>query len=464
MSKKHTDVDFITDELAVLQHGIIVSMAQDPSDQLKKKKKITRADSPKPKVEGTGVVAMWGEGNDYPQDVIELANQDLELLPLLDKKGRLLQGREVIAVNLVWDEQKKDFNIERIDDPEINGFLSNRRTQRYWRESCVDFTWFHNFFADLIKDVEGDKIVYIGTHAAEDCRWGKMNDKGIIEMCYVSSYWPSAKPEEKDKVMGHPVLDPYSYTVVEDLRENTKHDRVVWPSSYPTPGQAYYQNAPWHKYLFSDWSKIKALVPKWKVKLMDKVLSARFILSIPVNYWPTQHKDWHKLDYSQRLEIKKAKVREIDGNLTGLNGVGRTILTETGTDQEGKEIPALKLTPIDGSTNIEGKTEDSQEASQYMMRSLDLDPTIVGNGPGRGKDAGSGSDKRVAFNILVALLQPYRDVILEPLYFIAEYNGWLKKYPNLRFKVLEVELETLDKAHSTSVINNPVTKSENENN
>ncbi|HEY0175404.1 MAG TPA: hypothetical protein VGC08_03435, partial [Pedobacter sp.] len=238
-------------------------------------------------------------------------------------------------------------------------------------------------------------------------------------------------------------------------------DRVVWPSSYPTPGQSYYQNAPWHKYLFSQWYTLKAMIPQWRVKHMERVLSAKYILTIPVNYWKHLYPDWDKLDKDVRLKHKKAKVKEINDSLTGFNGVGSTILSEVGFDQEGKELPAFKIIPIESVKANDANLEDSQEASEYMMRSLDLDPTIVGKGPGRGKDAGSGSDKRVAFNILVALLQPYRDVILEPLYFIAEFNGWLVKYPNLRFKVLEVELETLDKSHQTSVVKNPVTKSEN---
>jgi hypothetical protein len=444
--------EFISDDLAMIEGGIIISMATEELS-------IPKPKSPVPDIASTTAngVAIWGESNDFPQDVLERANLDLELLPLLDKKGRLLQGREVIAVNLVPNKDNTDFDVRRILDQEVNDFISSRWFKRYWRESCVDFTWLHNIFPDLVKNADGDKIAQLNAHEASWCRFGTMDPNGTITKCYVSAKWPDAKIDNKNDVYEYPVIDPYAYNAVDLLKADEKIQRCVYPVNYPTPGQAYYPVAPWTKYLYSEWSKIKMNVPKWKLKTMERVLSAKYILVIPTTYWVQMHPDWKTKTAKERQDIKKAKVKEINDNLTGFEGAGSTILNEVGYDNQGKEIPAFKITPIESAIKDGQYLEDSQEASEYMMRSLDLDPTIVGKGPGRGKDAGSGSDKRVAFNILVALLQPYRDVILEPLYFVSEYNGWKSTYPNIRFMVLEVELETLDKSHSTSEIVNPVT-------
>jgi hypothetical protein len=446
--------EFLSDNMAVLpEHEMIVAMSggftPSPTTQ--------RPVSPSaPAGSQTGDVAYWGDDNNFPKDVIDRAKKDLGLLALIEKKARLLHGREVIAVQMKWDEEKEDFKTVRINSPEINEFLAGRIFQRYWREGCVDFTWFHNIFPDLIKDRELAKIVYIGTHEAAWCRWKKQNDKGVIDLCYVSSKWPNAKPDDKD-MMKHYVLDPYSYSVVEDFKKNVGVTRAVYPSNFPSPGQAYYPFAPWTQYLFSEWCVLKANIPKWKTTTMNKMLSAKYILNIPVNYWSKRYEDWAKLTPAQKLEKKKETVKEINDKLTGIENAGSTILSEVGVGDDGKEIFTFKITPIDNVLKDGQYLEDSQEAVEYMLQCLDLDPTIVGKGPGRGKDAGSGSDKRVAFNILVALLQPYRDVILEPLYFIADFNEWTNKFPGLRFKVLEVELETLDKAHKTAVVTNPIT-------
>ncbi|HMT30417.1 MAG TPA: hypothetical protein PKD91_14175, partial [Bacteroidia bacterium] len=71
-----------------------------------------------------------------------------------------------------------------------------------------------------------------------------------------------------------------------------------------------------------------------------------------------------------------------------------------------------------------------------------VDPAIIGMTPGKGIGAGSGSDKRIAFNVYVSLCQADRDIILEPLNFIRDYNGW---DPELEFRFKYPMITTLDK-------------------
>lgn len=451
-------VNRITDDLYIQPTaGVIISaLSYDP---------MVTPDSPKPEKNDSengsnGDIAFWGENNDFPQQVIDKVNADTEIPPLLDWKGRALQGREVVAVNLEWDEVKKDYNVVRLNDQDINDFLNHRGTKRYWREGCVDFVWFANVFPDLIKSVSNDKIAYLGVHYAQWCRWNKQDLKGLSTKCYVSPKWPDAKPSDAN-CMDFPVVDPYDPELIDNVKAaGKKLKRFVYPISYPTPGNTYYPTAPWHPFLFSKWYEIKKLIPQMKESLLRKILSAKWILSIPVNYWKSAYKDWDSKKPEEQLEIKKAKVKEIGNQLTGVDNTGKLIMTETGVDQNNKEILGWKLEPLQDAVKDGQHLEDSREASEHLMRSLGTDPTLVGDGPGKnGAGGGSGSDKRIAFNIFVALLQPYRDVMLEPLYFVAEYNGWKNKYPNLRFKVLEIELETLDKG-PTSKETNPVTKTE----
>lgn len=449
MSKKILKIDDNTSFLP--EHGVIVAIAAEPT--------AVPSTAPKPKAEGgaNSIIAPWGENNDYPQQILKEAEGDTELLPLLEWKGRVLQGREVVAVNLVWDDGKKDFKVERINDEEITKFLNTLNWKRYWREACVDFTYFQNIFPDLIKSKDNNRIAIINTHDASWCRWGVMDNDGNIKKCFVSAEWQDgAKADDKTKVMEHPVIDPYDPEVIEKIKNDKKVKRFVYHANYPSPGRAYYPIAGWHSFLFSDWFQIKKNVAKWKRKFMERVLSAKFIITIPTNYWPAVHKDWESKSKEEKLKIKKEKVKEINDSLTGLEGAGSSILSEVGFDHEGKELPAIKIIPIESGFKDGEHLEDSQEASQHLNRALNVDSTLVGSGPSRGNDAGSGSDKRVAFNIYTAILQPFRDVILEPLYFIADYNGWTDRYPNIRFKVLEVDIQTLDQG-PTSKETNPVT-------
>lgn len=433
------NIEFRGNDLAIYGDIIIDMYTPDPAVKL---------DSPKTKETGSQEYSLWGESNDFPQQVIAKVEADTELGALLDWKGRVLQGKEVVAMQNVWDEQKRKFEPVRINDKEINDFLSSISWKRYWREACVDFTWFQNIFPDLIKSVKGDKIATISCHHAAWTRLGKMDNSGTVTKAFVSAMWPDAKPGD-EYTKDHKVVDPYDSSLIEKLKEDTALQRFIYPVSYPSPGKAYYSLSPWIAFINSDWYKIKNLIPKWKLRFMERILSAARQLSVHPNYWRTAYKDWDTLSRTEQLEIKKAKVKEIGKSLSGIDGAGATILTEMIFDNEGKAVAAFTLTTIESGFTDGQNLEDSQEASQHLMRALNVDPTLVGNGPGRGKDAGSGSDKRIAMNIATAILTPYRNVILEPLEIKAMYDGWMDRIENLFFAVVEVDLQTLDQG-STS--------------
>lgn len=398
-------------------------------------------------------VAFWGEENDFPQKLIAVVEQSTEIAALLDWQSRAMQGKEVVAVQRYYDEDKEKFREREINDADIDSFLQDTTFKRYMRESSLDFFWFWNVFPELIKNKKGDKIVYIGTQDASFCRWNKQNKKGVITKCYVNANWPEAKHTD-DETIVYDVIDPYDTDRIDKVRSD-KADRFIYPISYPSPGKVYYQLSKWHGFIVAGWAEIARAIPKGKKSLMNRVLSAKYIIRIPINYWPAVYKDWNKLKADEQLAIKKAKLKEINDQLTGSDNAGKTIMNEFGRDQiTGQDVPAWEIKEVEQTSKGGENLEDSREASEHLMRAVGVDPTLVGDGPGKKMGGGSGSDKRVAFNIYVALLQAYRDVILEPLYFIAEYNGWRKKYPGLKFKMVEVELQTLDQGNTSKEVIN----------
>jgi hypothetical protein len=438
--------DFISDDLAIIGDIVINMATPDPAVPL---------DAPVVREIDSLPYSLWGFDNLFPQNVVTKVEADTELGALLDWKGRLLQGKKVIAVQDVYNKDKKDWDTIQVEDQEINDFLNDIPFQRYWREACTDFTWFQNIFPDLVKSKDGKTIASINCHQAAWTRVGKMDKTGTVRNAYVAVDWRWAIPGDQ-YTQEHVVVDPYDSAVIEKTKKDKSLKRFIYPVRYPSPGKAYYALAPWIAFINSDWYNIKTLIPKWKLKFMQRILSASKTLVIPVNYWRLVNKDWDSLSKEAQLDIKKAKVNEISKSLTGIDGVGSTILSETGIDAQGNPIPALEIKSIETGFTEGQHLEDSQEASQHLMRALGVDPTLVGHGPGRGNDAGSGSDKRIAMNIATAILTPYRNPMLEPLVFKAKYDGWTDRIPNLRFEVVEVDLGTLDKG-PTSQLSNPIT-------
>lgn len=432
-----------SENIALLgDHGVGILMMEEPAAAPTTVK-------PDDQTAVDGAVAKWGDNNDFPQQIIALAEKSTELPALLDWKARALQGVEIRAYQPVYDPVKMEAVDQEIDDPEIREFLTHRVTKRYFREASTDFFWFWNVYPELIKSVSGDKIVYLGTQDASWCRWGKMDPSGRIKLCYVASNWPEAKPEDAT-TLKLDVIDPYSFNAIEEVRESSTN-RWIYPISYPSPGKAYYQLAPWDGYRTSGWAKIATEIPKFKEAVMKFQITIKYLICIPTNYWPAAYPDWNKKSPDQKQEIRKAKVDEINKTLAGAENAGQSLLCDVGIDPTtGKEIPGWKIIPIEDKLKEGAYLEDSGEASRHLRAALALDSALTGEGVGKGMGAGSGSDKRIAFNIYVALQQPYRDVILEPLYFIAEYNGWMQKYPAMKFKCKEIQLETLDKSHQTA--------------
>jgi hypothetical protein len=163
---------------------------------------------------------------------------------------------------------------------------------------------------------------------------------------YISAEWPDAKIDS-EFVSKFAVVDPYDSAVVEKIKADKKTKRFVYPVGYASPGKAYYALAPWISFLNSSWYQIKNLIPVWKLKFMQRILSAAKIVCIPHNYWKAANKDWDTLTKEDQLAIKTAKIKDISEKLSGIEGVGATILSETGTDQQGNPIPSIEVKTIE---------------------------------------------------------------------------------------------------------------------
>lgn len=389
-------------------------------------------------------IALWGLDNLFPQHIIELAEQNTELPSLLDWKSRAAQGKEILPYNRVWNPKTKELDEVLIEDPEILQFFTSIPTKRYMREAYNDFFWFWNVFPDLIKNEAGDKIVYLGCHDASWCRWHLANDKGEVDTCTVSSYWPNGQYGDPRYFQEHPVVNPYQWDVADALKKNTAIKRFVYPISYPSPGKAYYQLAPWDGIRLSGWLELASKIPEFKMARMKNQMDIKYLIKIPTNYWPAVYSNWDTMTYEEQLAKKTQKLDQLNKQLTGVENAGKSILNEVGYDASGNILPGWDISVIEDQLADGAYNEDSAEASAHLLRALGLDGTLVGAGPGRDLNAGGGSDKLIAFNMYCALQSPYRDVVLEPFYFIAKYNGWTDKYPLFFVKTVEADPMALD--------------------
>jgi hypothetical protein len=428
---------FPTENVALLPSGVAVSLGTpgaDPTQPIVKDHSV---------VSSLGYVP-WGDANDFPQQVLKRGRRSTIIPQALNWKANLI-SRKVRPYLVDEDDTGKEI-LQPVKDPEILAFLDTRHFKRYVRESANDIFWFLNIFPELILSKDRKKITHIHPNDASYCRIGQQNSKGVSEHVYVNANWPNAmfNSDETEKIRA---LDPYQYDLVNWTRdEHSKVFKFIYPSSYPTPGNTFYQLAHWDGIRASGWLDVLEKVPEVKKAMFENQMTIKYHIQIPREYWPNEYGSlWEKATPAERDAIRMAKMEQINNRIVGAKNSGIALITEFGVSSiDGRTIEGWKIEAIPDKLKDGAHLADNMEATSHLLYSLGLDPTLVGFASKEMGSRSGGSDKRESLLIYLSQLDPYRDVLYEPLDFIAEFNGWKAKYPGLEFRSKQTILTTLD--------------------
>lgn len=435
-----SDLIFPTDNFALLPGAkAVVSMGNSPGAQ-----------PTQPVVKDNLVISSqeivpWGAANDFPQKILQRAQKSTILPTALNWKANLISKK--VLPYLVDEDDEGEEVLQKVKDPEILEFLSNRHFKRYVRESANDIFWFFNIFPELILSKNRQKITHIHPNEASYSRWGVQDEKtGVSEFVYINANWPlaSAGDAETHKIRA---LDPYEYDLVNWVKEkHTKDFKFIYPSSVPTPGNTFYQLANWDGIRSSGWLDVLEKVPILKKALFDNQMVIKYHIKIPDSHWEKKYGEkWTKSTPEQRMEIKATDLRALNDRLIGSENAGIALATEFGVSKldmrtsEGWSIEALPDKLKDGAY-----LADNMEATAHLLYALGIDPALFGFASKEMGSRSGGSDKRESLLIYLSQIEPFRDILYEPLNFVAEFNGWKKKYPTLEFRSKQTILTTLD--------------------
>lgn len=412
------------------------------------------AANPKEKEVGgsAGFCEPWGDGNDFPNRIIEQYSKDPIIPETFQKKAAMITMSDVIAVQKTGGDGENE-TVAWIDDPEINAFLGNAVNKRYLLESALDLVWFSNAFPEVILSKDHSRILYICHQEAAYCRYEKKSKSGVIENVLLNANWPAVQDNDPLTIK-RKCLDPYQYDRVEWIRQ-MKDGSYIHPISLSSPGKNFYQLATHDSIRSGGWLDVHLMIPKFKKAMMQNEMSVKYHIEVDVNYWIHRvGKDkWEKMKAVERGAVRRDFLEQMDKMLSSSENAGKSVMTDMIWDDVRAAYKNLvKITHL-GDKSKDGKyLQDGQEAASNIFYAMGMDPTIAGF---VGKDVGArsgGSDKREAWLILINMLKPYRDPLLEPFYIAAEYNGWTEKYPNLRFRFRDVVLTTLDTGAGTKKV------------
>ncbi|TPG71986.1 hypothetical protein [Hymenobacter nivis] len=390
----------------------------------------------------SGLVAPWGAANDFPQQVLAKISLSTIIGPVLDWKTRATYGKGIVYGKVIGYKPDGSEIFQRYNDHVVREFFRKSNLARFGYEGLQGLHYYANAFPELILSRDRSEITSIAIQDTPFCRYSvQAPGMAVPEWVYISANWPDAQPGDgyTDRV---PVLDPY-FRDVEALRADTRGFKYIYPLSLPSPGQALYQLAAWNPIIKSGWLDVAYAVPEFKKALFKNQLTIKYLIEADVRYWEWKHPDWKEKTDAQRKQIIGEELEAFERTMAGTEGAGKSIMTITMPDPQnpGATIKAFTVSAIDDKIKSGLYIEDSQEASSHVYTALQVDPTLSGISPGKGMGAGSGSDKRVAFNAFVATHTFHQDLLLEVLNLVRDYNGW---DPELEFRFLNPQIATLD--------------------
>ncbi len=385
-----------------------------------------------------GDIMPWGADNDFPQRITKLYAKDPIIPASLGKIAAMVQGKGVIPV---LEDVDDDGDPIRFPLPknnpvtaEIWQFINSRHFKQYMREMASDATVYFNGFPEMLISKNRKKIVQLHPLNAEEARWCRMDKDGNLPHIYLNANWPygnSSSPDTKQIK----ALDPYRSDAVDWVRDQGEFN-IVHPIRFPTPGERFYALPHHYSLVESGWLDVHLSVPQFKKYLLKNQMSIKYHIKVHEKYWPLAIEGYDKAGPVQKKAMIKAWVDEVTRMLTNVENAAQMLMTQVKSQMsdETKIIDLVTITPIQDPIKDGKYIEDNLEAAANIFYALNLDPTLVGFAGGEKMGARSGgSDKLQAYLIALQMLSPFRDMLVEPLDFTADYNGWKDTFPLLKF-------------------------------
>lgn len=386
------------------------------------KKQVSTSPKLKPEneVDTSDKIAFWGVNNDFPQQVIK----DVEASTILAPKLAWL-ARALHSGGITYGVREVDEDGEKLvpkSDPRVDAFLKDTKIHIWLNEACKSFYYFRNVFPMMLKD-GNDKIGRIRSQQAEYCRVLKRDAKGKISHVGVNAQWEEDAKYDDPETLKIPAIDPLGYPM-DEIKER-KLDHFIYPIKDHSPGKSYYALAEWESARKSGWYELAQAIPKFKSHILKNQATIKYLIVVADWYWKAKYKDWDEKTQDEQLATYKEELDGFENTMKGSEKAGKSLMTfKKYNPATNKEETAWQVEAIDNKIKDGQYIEDSQEASSHLLFALDLDSSLVGAGPGKKMGEGSGSDKRVAYNMHILNTKPHQDIILDPLNFISDYNGW----------------------------------------
>ena len=372
--------------------------------------------------------ASWGNRDNLPT----LIRQKFEQIGLAGRVQFDL-AKQLCGSGLVYfkrsDLHKNPKEVKRTILPEVEDFLENNLIETEWLfPQALDYRYNANTFSEFITSRDRSKIVELHHKEAEFCRIEKQNENTLLfDNIFYSPDFALQRPPNKNRYAKIPLIPIFRKDA---YLAKAKGHNFTWHTRLKTPGIMYYARQHWMG-LMKDrgWIDNAIAVPEIVNAMMKNQVVLKYQILIPEAYFEVRHLDWDTYDDIKRNNIIDEYIDFLNDELTDTKNMFKSITTVFKQDVNGGDMGKPEIIAIDDKLKTDNWVPGAEAANMEMTIALGGHPSMLGlSADGKVMSSGSGSDKREVFNIEIDTNTIEQKKLLEPLNYIAKYNGWDIKF------------------------------------
>lgn len=367
-------------------------------------------------------IAPWGKNNLRPQDMLKLTyGNHIKPQLLYTSRDFLMGGRLGVFKRIIADVAgKKTLVMEPVIDAQMEDFLDEIDGVNVLRSAAFNLEFSHNAF--VVPELSAQrKVVKMTPLDCTDVR-AEVSRLRQTDKYHVHPDWASFRAHEVQSLPAYDRSNP------------TRFGQFLMHLRDWTPGQKYYDCPPW--WGTEQWTKVSNQIPKFHYNGLENGYNLKYHIQIPAVYFDQFGPDPDKMRAAER-----ALVENMNQMLSGVENVDKAFVSKFLVDPvTQKQIPGWSITPIDNKMSDTAYDSVNTQANIAHTSGHGIDPSLAGIETG-GKLGGSGSEKRISYQLHIALRTPNkRKLLLDIFNTAAKINGFNRE---LVYGIEDIDITTL---------------------
>lgn len=389
----------------------------------------------------------WGANNRYPDDATEEINSVGVLSTGIDYRCRTTAGNGVVPVKIKGYDEKLNEIVEGVSDEKVINILNSYWMRKYHMEALRDIFKFGNAFPMLVFNNAG-LISRVEIINARHARMSKDKKKLLVYNDF-KNFTPSESEGVEYDMLSE--ADPIADLLDRRDKKTLPKTAIAFPrlKNYFSNND-YYATPAWDAVKEAGWIDVYKKIPVFLKAAYENAMSLMWQVQIPRSWWDAEYpeEEYANRPEGERQRDMEDRMRRIEENLCSPENANKALVVSYSPDEGGRFENKWTIEKLENDLTIDEKLSTSIASNSEILFALMINPAVFGAGlPGGAYagGAGSGSDIREAFMVNIITNWVERNLVLDPIELMLEFNG----YGKIDIKFKNLMLTTLDEGKST---------------